>query len=422
MVDALWVVGIALWIAWAAQAVLSAMLVRKFARAFDRPPREAHQLYRPPAALIVPFKGAEPGLAEHLGRLLTQDYPDYRVLCVVESEEDPACPIVRDTLARHDRPSELIVAGEANNHEGQKVHNLLAALDQLQREGMPVEVVVFADSDAAPDAQWMGRLIGPLIFPNCGVSTGYRWMIPQPRGGAGASQGPTLASRFASVINSSVACWAGRDRYNHAWGGSMALRVDTIREGDLVGRWRGALSDDYQVSRMCKDLGKRIYFVHRCLVAAPVDFTWRSLFEFGRRQYLITRAHAPRLYLGALVLTTLYLAGAAWTATATIWLALRDWRDPIWLAPLAAIVVSTIADAVRVRARRHAIRSAFGDDTARQLQSTLRIDRDLVPITMAIHWLIVLAALVGRTITWRGKRYRIDAPQRIARLPSRSPS
>ena len=57
-----------------------------------------------------------------------------------------------------------------------------------------------------------------------------------PPNAAGHSR---LWSHLASVINSSVACLAGKDEWTHAWGGSMALRVEIARRGDLRGLWRG---------------------------------------------------------------------------------------------------------------------------------------------------------------------------------------
>src|SRR5690606_30679554 len=134
-----------------------------------------------------------------------------------------------------------------------------------------------ADSDAAPGPGWLGALVGPLSKSANAVTSGYRWFVPQDS---------SFWSSVASVMNSSVACFAARQRFILAWGGSMAMRVETAEEGGLVDRWRGALSDDYAVTRMAWDMGARVYFVPHCLVPAPGSFTRRSLFEFARRQYI----------------------------------------------------------------------------------------------------------------------------------------
>lgn len=403
-----------IWIAWAMQAVLSVMLVRKFARGLERRTPQRYMSYRPPVALVVPFKGLDLDLRANLRSLLAQDYPDHRLLLVVESEDDPAAAVIREELAEADCPAELLVAGVAEADEGQKVHNLIAAVEHLTRQDRGETIWAFADSDAVTGPHWLAALVGPLAGENTGVTTGYRWFVPDiPASGTGSRW-----SDFASVMNSSVACWAGRDEYNHAWGGSMAMRVETARRGDLLSYWRGALSDDYQVSRMCRDLDMRLYFVHRCLVASPVDFDLKGLWSFARRQYIITRTHAPMLYTAALVMQTLYVVGFVTAVAALPGFAVCSPGNPLVLAPLAAIVVVIAADLIRSRYRRRVVRHAFGEVMVQRLHRTLWIDAYLTPLWMTLHWLIVASAAVGRTIRWRGNRYRIEGPQRVRRLNS----
>jgi ceramide glucosyltransferase len=404
----MWGMGGSIWLAYAAQAVLAAMLVRKFARCQQRPTRHAHQTYRPRVAVVVPFKGLDLDMMTHLRGLLTQDYPDYRLIAVVENDSDPAHAVLTEAMRSHPDRLEIVTAGAAGDRQGQKVHNLLAGWARVRSLEPAVEAVAFADSDVGAAPHWLANLIGPLLFEFNGVTTGYRWMIPADA---------RLSSRLASVLNASVACWAGREQFNHAWGGSMAMRVAFAEEAGLVERWRGALSDDYQVSRMCREAGKRIYFRHDCLVATPTAFTWRGLFEFGRRQYVITRTHAPWLYLGALGLTSLHVLGLAWTVGSLAWLLATQAGRLIWLVPLASLVTASIAHRQRASFRERVIRLAFGEATVERLRGTLKVERYATPFYMTVHWLVVLSAMCGRTITWRGNRYRIRGPQDIEKLP-----
>lgn len=402
-----------IWIAWAIQAVLSVLIVRKFIRGYRLPPRKRYVEYCPPAAVIVPFKGMDLDLRANVRALCEQDYPTYRLIFVVESEDDPACPVLREELAKCDRPAELIVAGIAGSTQGQKVHNLIAAVEHLERSAGGEVVWAFADSDAVPGPDWLGALVGPLALEQTGVATGYRWFVPTPSLSSQNERGATVWSHLGSVMNSSVACWAGRNRQIHAWGGSMAIRAETAREGDLLGLWRGALSDDYQMSRLCKQLGRRIYFVHGCLIASPVDFSFRSLWSFVRRQYIITRTHAPGLYAAALIMLSLYVAGFLSAAAALLWFVVAQPGDGRVMVPLLAAATVFVADHLRSMYRRRVIRHAFGDKMVQRMRMTLWIDAHLTPLWMMLHWLIVLSAGVGRTITWRGNRYRIRSPQDI---------
>jgi ceramide glucosyltransferase len=149
--------------------------------------------FHPFVSVIVPGRGLEPGLNENLRTLLTQDYPEYEVLFVLDSEEDPALKVLEELLSRgFSRMSRTIIAGPATDC-GQKVHNLRVAVNKINPQS---EVLVFADTDARPAMDWLRKLVAPLEDETLGATTGYRWFIPE-RGG--------IASRLRGVWNASVA-------------------------------------------------------------------------------------------------------------------------------------------------------------------------------------------------------------------------
>src|SRR6185295_13820148 len=72
--------------------------------------------FKPFASVIAPGRGLEPGLAENLRPLLTQDYPRYEVLFVFDRADDPAIRVVEDLTGA----ARTIIAGPATD-SGQKV-------------------------------------------------------------------------------------------------------------------------------------------------------------------------------------------------------------------------------------------------------------------------------------------------------------
>jgi cellulose synthase/poly-beta-1,6-N-acetylglucosamine synthase-like glycosyltransferase len=405
-----------LWLAWCTQATLAALQVRRFAKVVGKKLRPQYLRHQPHAVVIVPFKGVDQDLAGGVASLCAQDYPDYRLLLVVDSTSDPAYPVLLQQLAKfpHVR-AQVLVAGAAGPDEGQKVHNQLFAIDTLlaEKPAIPTNhreqsAWVFADSDAVPGPLWLANMVGPLKRKRHGLVTGYRWLLPQDGG---------LWSRFASVINSSAAAFLGQRRFNHAWGGSMALRSGLAIEGDLRGKLTGALCDDYQFTALCKSRGLRVYFSSRCLVPTPVRFTRASFWNFAHRQYLLTRVYAPRLFWGSLAVLTLYLAGAISAWASLLWSVMRRpgevWG---WLVPAVAIAWVMAFNQWRASQRCKAIRRNLGDAVLAQLGPTQRLDRWCTTAAVAIHWLVVARTLLGRTMVWRGMRYHLDAPQRVRRL------
>ena len=212
--------------------------------------------FEPPnVAVVIPVKGVDLELEASLHALLHQDYPDYEVHLVGESEEDPAFPIVQRLMSQcKDRSVYWHAAGLAENC-GQKVHNLEAALDNISDE---VELVAFADSDARPNRRWLRSLVyrSAAFEGKQGATTGYRACIPAR---------PTLANHLLYVINASVGGLMVRSGpFNMIWGGAWVTRRELLEDVRAV--WRGTVSDDVIAARVIKGMGWRVGIEPRIIV------------------------------------------------------------------------------------------------------------------------------------------------------------
>ena len=417
-------VGVAVLVLWCVQATLAANQVRKFSKRLHRGSRSSYATYRPEAWVVVPFKGIDAEGVANLHALFRQDYPRYRLLLAVESEEDPAFGLLQAERAKFPQvDSVVIVAGPAPPHRGQKVHNQLAALRHAlraagQNDPRPApanrddeRAWVFADSDAAANPQWLGNLVGPLSErEKNAVTTGYRWLVPA-RGPEGRFR---WGGRIASVINGQVATFASLERAAFAWGGSMALLEGTAEAGGLLERWEKALSDDFQVTAVARELERRILFLPECLVESPVDMPLGALLEFSRRQYLITRVHAPRSFFLVIASVGFYcLAAASAWATALSF----PWHRDAWAlgATATAILYVFVANQVRAAARRRVVKELFGPQTTQRLRPALRLDRWATTPLMLLNLVLLLRGCLGRSIRWRGHGYRLNGPLDIER-------
>ena len=398
-------------IAWVLQAVVSALQVRKFSRRLDHSQFKGRKPFQPPAVIIVPFKGLDIDLVAAVRSLCEQDYPDYELILVVESKDDPAYPLLVEQIALYpDRKARVVVAGQAGPNEGQKVHNQLFALDLVETPPDQDQAWVFADSDAVPGPHWLAAMIQPLIEKKrTGAVTGYRWLIP-------SNQSKGVWSHLASVINSSAACMqGGREWWSQAWGGSMAMLAETAIRGGLKGRLKGALTDDYPVTRMCRDLQMRVYFPNRMLIGSTVSLDLKGFLNFAYRQYVLTRVYSPRLFVGVLIVLGIHVVGSAaawWSLAAACW---RGAGVVEWVLPAVAIAAVFLANQMRSSYRRQVVTKALGPKALADLKLTLRLDRWATTAWMTMHWLLVARACFGRTLKWRGFTYRLLGPQRVER-------
>jgi ceramide glucosyltransferase len=339
-----------------------------------------------PTVLIIPMRGVPPYLPELWRGICGQTHRLARVIFAVESAQDPAYARLQKLTGGP--PVEVVVAGEATRR-GQKVHNMLAALDRLAPSDA---IVIFADADITPTADWLARLLRDLDSRDIGMTSGYRWLIPTDQ---------RWSTAFVCIVNGSIASAPRDSKWANAWGGSMALRRHTIEALALPTLWDGAVSDDLTISPAVRALGGKVRSPRDALVPALASYSWKDAIVFGRRQYLFTRTHAPHLWIVAAAATTIPLVG--W-ATA-LPLALMGSKLAI-----GTIVAAYALDYTRARLRERIPRNLWGIESQRRIKW---LDRWATPAWLALHAAVIWSTLFGRTIHWAGRTYRIDAKQRL---------
>ncbi len=351
--------------------------------------------------VVVPCKGLDVGMDENLRPLFEQDYPDYELRFVVESAEDPACDSLRRLMHRHcSIPAQVVIAGEAIDC-GQKVHNLRRATAELESE---IRVLVFVDSDARPNRDWLRRLTARIERAEVGAVSGYRWFVPQRA---------NLASHLLYGINSAIAQLLGPGGHHLVWGGSWAIRREVFEAIDLRRAWDGTLSDDLVASRAIHQAGLRVEFEPSSIVASPLDCTLGEMTEFVRRQYIMAKIYAPNFWRGALLGSTLSnvvawgsLGGAIHGATISAW----------WTWPAAALWCLLCTGQVVRAALRQSVAWHADSRQRAQLARARRFDVLLAPIVILVNWLGLVARLTGNRVTWRGIQYRIQSDGRVKLL------
>lgn len=354
--------------------------------------------YTPRASIIAPCRGLDQGLLENLSALFLQDYPSYEIIFVSDNREDPALAVIEELRQEFYDPeypkTRVTIAGLAQE-SGQKVHNLIAAVRETDSSS---EVLVFVDTDARAASHWLRSLVAPLSDENLGAATGYRWFVPV-RGG--------LASRLRSVWNASIAsALGGRRDKNFCWGGSTAIRRTTFERLDMIERWRGALSDDFALTRALQSAHLPIHFVPACLTASLEDCTLKELLEFTTRQMKITRIYAPNLWKAVLI------SGLVFVLTFFGGIALVGVRAALGLStawPLALIAATYLLGVWKAWLRWRAVKLVLVSH-----RNLLRRDAFaqlfLWPIATAVFLYNALAASLSRRINWRGITYELRSP------------
>ena len=134
-------------------------------RSLQSPPRG----FKPRAAIIAPCKGVDAGLEENLRELFHQDYPDYRIIFAVSSNDDPARQVIERVIAEHPETDACLVVSSPSSERSEKIGNLICGLDQA---GEDCRVLVFVDSDARVTSGWHDSLVSPLGDKRAGATNG----------------------------------------------------------------------------------------------------------------------------------------------------------------------------------------------------------------------------------------------------------
>jgi cellulose synthase/poly-beta-1,6-N-acetylglucosamine synthase-like glycosyltransferase len=349
--------------------------------------------------VIVPCKGLDENFDRNIASFFAQDHTDFRLWFVVEDKSDPAYPELlrlKDQLSPTSKAGDIriLVAGKGTSCS-QKIHNLLYCFQQVPDD---IEILAFADSDVCAPPNWLRHLMYPLRQHRYGAATGYRWFVPRTN---------NFATLALSAMNAKVAQLLGNTRFNQAWGGSMAICPETFRKIGLDRIWQTALSDDLSLTYAVKKAGLKLAFVPACLVASYESTTLPRLFEFARRQFLITRVTRPWTWLFGLA-STLFPVLGLWGGTAlAIYAAAADSdKFPLYLAVPLTFLACQVG------------RALFRQ---RMIAKMLEKDRDNLKISawadVLLSWLwtillliFIISSAFGRTIRWRGIRYRLVGP------------
>ena len=363
--------------------------------------------------MFLPLRGVDPGLEENLTAFFQQTYVDQQLVFVADSADDPGLAVARRVRERFpDSESRLLVAGAAVGR-GQKVHNLLAALDQVRPRD---QVLAFGDSDVRPRPSWLGDLVRPLADPTVGASTGFRWHVPQ-RGG--------YASVLRSVWNAGIVSLMTGRRPPFAWGGALALRRDAFEAAGVRERWQGALSDDYVVTHAIEATGLRIHFEPRALSFTREDCTLRQLLDWSFRQLAITRIYRPALWRAGLfgeLFGNLTLWGGILVLGVTIGRVVSGGEVVNGFRALALgglLGGAYAARGLKADMRLRGVLALFPEETGLRRWRWAYVLG--TPIASLVTLLGLLRSATTRQISWRGIRYRMISPSRTEVL-SRQPA
>lgn len=263
--------------------------VRKYLKLIRTPTTLGDDDVLPKAAILLSVRGGESSLEQTLTGLLNQDYPNYEVHVVIDSEFDPGWEMARSVLSSEQtKRLNIHVLQDPLSTCTLKCSSLLQAFESLEDD---VRILAFVDSDIVPKTNWLRALASPIVLDEALVTSGQRWYQPQPGNSAGFSRAIWNGGAVVAMEVSNI-----------PWGGSMAMCRDFMNRQQILERWSEAFTEDAVFGKALKAEGKTVRFVPEVSLIDDSEVSWPSYYRFARRQMFNTRQEAFWMILTSIIL------------------------------------------------------------------------------------------------------------------------
>ena len=345
----------------------SSLLVRRFMRQ-----RAAPLPHWPAISVLKPLCGTEPDLLDNLRSFCRQDYPAFQLVCGVHTADDPAVEVVKALQAEFPAVDIRLMVGRGRPQDGNpKVVNLMDLFP-----GASHDVLVMADSDMLVTPDYLKAVVSTLMQPGIGLATCL--YVAHPAAGIWSQLG-------AFAINHgflpSVLVGQAVGRVDGCFGATMALTRAMLEQIGGLASLEHLLADDYMLGAKVRGQGQKIGLVPLLPSTLANEPDGKTLLaheiRWGR-----TLASIDRMgYAGMLVTQAVPLG---------LFTLLADDGD-------LGLIILMLAWAARLTAVRLQ-EAALG---LKRQPTWMMVARDFLTL------IVQVTALAGRTVRWRGGRYRV---------------
>jgi ceramide glucosyltransferase len=334
-----------------------------------------------PISVLKPLSGVDEGLEKNLRSFFQQDYPDFELLFAVRHPDDPAVAVLMKLRQEHPSVSaRLIVTGEPP-YPNAKVYSLGRMLAEAQHD-----LLVMSDSDIRVTPGMLRAIAAEFQDPRLGLTTCPYRAVP---GNGLWSQLEAIGMNtefLAGVLVARVV-----EGMKFAVGPTIVARRAALASIGGIDELRDYLAEDFVMGKLVHERGWRVG-LSSCVVEHRIGCQGFSANLRHRLRWArSTRRSRPGGYVGQLFTNPLPIA------------LLMVAVQPSWwpLLPLTVVLRALAAWAVAGAVLRDSL-------SARRWW--------LVPVQDMLSFIMWIAGFFGNTITWRGRKYHLEADGRFKLL------
>ena len=337
--------------------------------------------------IFVPVKGTSHVIKRALQSLLVQDYPEYKVIFVLEDKSDPVFETICEFCNEYSH-AQLLLSGKTTEC-GQKNFGLAKAVSKFSEDS---ELLVFCDSTNSADPGWLKRITYPVRAGRVEVCTTFRSFDPGSAGIAGICQALYGVSIFALITVGP-----------NPWGGGTVIRRKTFDRLNVIELWLKTVVDDLILGNLL-DLAKiRIHVSPENFLASSIEKqSMKGFMSFLDRQILFPKFTNPGIWF--LTLTSqvfLALAMVLSTIGPVLWVfGYLDVKYSIisgifWIGMLSTGALLAIVN----KPKLPILKSLLG-----------------LPVLVCLSTLVCVRSIFIDYIDWRGMRYYCGKCGKVVRI------
>jgi cellulose synthase/poly-beta-1,6-N-acetylglucosamine synthase-like glycosyltransferase len=366
------------------------------------------QEYVPKTLVCLALRGVDPFLKHNIEGLLTQNYPHYTVCFIVDHQDDPALPAVQEVIQHLKvKNTKIVVITEYFETCALKCNSLYRVLKTVDPS---YEVLAFLDADTNPHSGWLRRLVEPLSDSRFTATTGQRWFCPEKSNPGSIARKLWMEACFVLFYSQRL-----------IWGGSFAIRRETLFQNEIIEQWKTVLTEDITLSMTLAKSGYKTAVIPDLVMVNRETCTLRSFYHWATRQTLYGKLYHTTWFLNiviGIVGILPIILGTLLFFTGFINLSNGEAGEYNYVALLSIAAVATYCGGavgaayllereirIKLKKRNENILSwSFG----KIIQMML-----MVPITQFIYLLTIFRLFFLRRVEWRGVEYEIGYGKQV---------
>lgn len=346
-------------------------------RFFRRPPDSVPAGFHPPASILKPIRGLDPGARENLVSFCQLDYPDYEILFCIDGEDETVIAMIDDLKRSFPNRPIRALHGSGRIATNDKVAKLVRLVNEAEHE-----VVVISDSDVRVRPDYLRQVVAPLRDPKVGAATCFYVPAGKLSSFTDRLQTVGMMSDFYAGI---LVAWQ-LDGIKFALGPTIATTRTRLNDFGGYAVLENRPADDLLVGRLIAEQGYEVALLRYPIETVSDYQSMRELLHKRLRWIVVMRHMRPWGHFGLL-----FTQGLPWSLLA------------VAAAPQAATAVTYLGLYLLLRIAMTWMIGVRGLE-----QKQLWREIPLIPVWDAAAFGIWLASFLRNSIRWRGADYYIE--------------